>query len=631
VNTIIALPSFEELFERLQLEDETVKVEAKTAQEIGKSILTTVSAFANEPGAGGGYFLLGVRKRDGRYEVVGIVDPDKLQANLATLCRNEMNVPVTPLIRIERYEGKAVCVAYIPEAESHQKPVYILSHGLPRGAYRRIGSTDQHCNDDDLALLYNSRSSKPYDETAVMDAGIDDLDSEAIAVYRRRRASRDPAAAELTYDDPNLLLAISAAANVHGTLRPTIAGLMLFGSRAALRRIFPMHRVDYIRVPGREWVPNPEQRYEGNEWRESLMTLVEKAIASVTEDIPSRFSLADGGVYRQDVPLLPPIAVREAVVNALMHRDYNAHQTVQIIRYANRIEIRNPGYSLIPEEQLGEPGSRPRNPRIANVFHDTGLAETKGTGIRTMREAMQRANLTEPLLTSERELNRFVAVLLVQHLLDPADHAWLTPLADCQLNEDQAHALAVVREAGFITNAVFRSLTGLDTLAASKQLQRLRDIEVLMQQGGGPATYYVPGPRLRAAFAQAAGTENPTRVGRSNPVESADSTGLNPVESAPEDANLYAELPPDLKLMVGQVLGYAHRPEIEATIAALCAWRPLGRRQIASILGRNPRYVNRDYLTPMLQRGILEYTHSGTPAHPFQAYRATKKATEEGA
>lgn len=49
---------------------------------------------------------------------------------------------------------------------------------------------------------------------------------------------------------------------------------------------------------------------------------------------------------------------------------------------------------------------------------------------------------------------------------------------------------------------------------------------------------------------------------------------MNPVESAPEDANRYADLPPDLKLMVGRVLSYAHRPEMEATIAALCAWRP---------------------------------------------------------
>lgn len=522
------IPSFAELFELLQRNDETVEIEAKSARDVGKSILSTVSAFANEPGVGGGYILLGVRKVADRYEVVGIPDPDHVQANIATLCRNEMNVPVAPLIRIEQHTDVAVGVAYIPEAEPYQKPVYVTSQGLPRGAYRRIGSTDQHCTDGDMALFFGARSPRTYDESAVMDAAIDDLDPDAIAAYRRRRASRDPNATELGYDDADLLHAIGAATSVHSTLHPTVAGLMLSGRREVLRRLFPMHRVDYISVPGREWVSNPDQRYEGNEWRESLMTLVDKIIATVMADIPSRFSLAEGDVYRQDVPAVPLIVVREAIVNALMHRDYAAHETVQIIRYANRIEIRNPGYSLVPDEQLGEPGSKPRNPKIANVFHDTGLAETKGTGIRTMREAMRRANLTEPLFKSERASNYFRSVLLVQHLLAPADYSWLESLAEYQLTENQVHALAVVREAGFITNSVYRSLSGLDTLAASKELQRLRDREVLTQQGGGAATYYVPGPRLLSAFSDGVSREDAAQPRALTSPHSAQSRGLNP-------------------------------------------------------------------------------------------------------
>lgn len=94
--------------------------------------------------------------------------------------------------------------------------------------------------------------------------------------------------------------------------------------------------------------------------------------------------------------------LREAIVNALMHRDYRVHGPIQIIRFANRIEIHNPGYSLKPTNQLGKPGSANRNPTIASAFHDTDLAETKGTGIGTIRQLMEKAELA-PLPSSRRE------------------------------------------------------------------------------------------------------------------------------------------------------------------------------------------------------------------------------------
>src|SRR5262245_24497750 len=108
-----------------------------------------------------------------------------------------------------------------------------------------------------------------------------------------------------------------------------------------------------------------------------------------------------------------------------MHRSYRTFQPVQIIRYSNRIEIKNPGYSLIPDERLGEPGSRTRNPKIACTLHEMGFAETKGTGIRVMREAMATANLTPVLLESDRGRDEFTLRLLVHHLFSPEDIKWL--------------------------------------------------------------------------------------------------------------------------------------------------------------------------------------------------------------
>jgi len=166
-----------------------------------------------------------------------------------------------------------------------------------------------------------------------------------------------------------------------GAICATIAGLILFGRPAALRRHFPLARVDYIRVEGREWVENPDRRYQQTvELRGPLLTLIPRVVSQVLDDIPKAFSLAEDRLHRRDLPLIPRDVIREAVVNALMHRDYRPREPVQIIRYSNRLEIRNPGYALVPDERLGEPGSLSRNEKSAAVLHEVNIAETKGTG-----------------------------------------------------------------------------------------------------------------------------------------------------------------------------------------------------------------------------------------------------------
>ena len=109
------MPSFQELFERLQAASEILPIEAKTGNEIGRSILQTVCAYANEPGLGGGYLLLGVAEEDNPlgqgYRVVGVDNPDKLQNDLVTQCGSQkFNVPIRPEIMVEAFGDKRVVV-----------------------------------------------------------------------------------------------------------------------------------------------------------------------------------------------------------------------------------------------------------------------------------------------------------------------------------------------------------------------------------------------------------------------------------------------------------------------------------------------------------------------------------------
>lgn len=185
-----------ELLESLNLLDENEHIEAKRASEAGKSILETICAFANEPGLGGGWLLLGVVREEQAlfpaYEVEGIEQPEKLGAEIATQCRSTFNQPVRVEINTETIHGKTVLVVHVPEAQPQDKPIFFKAQGLPKGALRRISSTDQHCTDDDLAVFYQGRQTESFDSTLVADTSLDDLLPEAIADYRQSRAATHP-------------------------------------------------------------------------------------------------------------------------------------------------------------------------------------------------------------------------------------------------------------------------------------------------------------------------------------------------------------------------------------------------------------------------------------------------------
>jgi ATP-dependent DNA helicase RecG len=128
--------------------------------------------------------------------------------------------------------------------------------------------------------------------------------------------------------------------------------------------------------------------------------------------------------------------IREALVNALMHRSYRSHSPVQIIRYANRLEIRNPGFSLKSPDHLGEPGSQPRNPKHCRRAVRHPLCRNQGQRHpRDARDHGASAGLTPPLFESDRGNDQFVARYFFHHFLGADDMAWLAQFKDLQLSE----------------------------------------------------------------------------------------------------------------------------------------------------------------------------------------------------
>ena len=619
----------QELLESLTLLDENERIEAKRAQDVGKSLLETICAFANEPGMDGGWLLLGVAPDEQAlfpgYAVEGVTDPDKLSADIASQCASVFNMPLRVDIRTESLEGKPVIVVSVPEAAPQAKPIYFKSTGLPRGAFRRIGSTDQRCTEDDLEALYASRQHESFDAGLVAGAELDDLDEKVIADYRAARAEANPDAEELRWADLELLQALNAVRrDASGAWKPTVAGLLLFGTAVALRRSFPMTRVDYIRVPGREWVPHPERRFDTVELRAPMFSLLRRIQAAILDDLPKSVGLEEGQLQRSDQPVIPLRALREVLVNALMHRSYRAHAPVQVIRYANRLEIRNPGFSLKSRDHLGEPGSMSRNPHIAAVLHETRFAETKGSGIRAIREAMDKAGLVPPLFESDRGQDQFSVFFFFHHFLGEEDLRWLGQFRDLHLGNEDARALVVAREAGGIDNATYRALNKVDTLTASNALRRLRDAGLLSQQGKGSATWYQPTGKLTKTDGLSSDLDalssKPEGLS-SNPGALSSNPEALSSNLAPARAALLNELPGELAARVGGI-GQRHQPDrVRDLVVDLCAHRSWRVDELALLLQRNPEFIRQSYLRPLLAQQRIAMTLPDTPNSPLQAYR----------
>ena len=671
-----------ELFDELNSWDENRRIEAKSASAVGKSMMETVCAFANEPGLRGGYLLLGAKRigmtEDGKpvYEPENIENTDKIQSDFVAMCNSMFNVRIRPIINVEEYLGKTVIVVKIEELPESQKPAYFAKRGLPEGAFRRIGPSDEKCSEEDMYLFYQSADT--YDSCIVDDADLDDIDENALNFYRKLRKEVNPDAEELTLNDVDLLRALGAIKkNKQGGYDLTYTGLLVFGKQMSLRRLVPSFRVDYIRISGNQWLADGDNRFEQTiDMRGPLILMVNKACSAVMDDLPKGFELKKDSMQASTPAILPNKVLREAIVNSYIHRSNRVNQPIQIIRYSNRIEIHNPGYSLKPQDDWGEPGSMLRNPRISEIFHDTNLAETKGTGIGAMRRLMKEAGLMPPTFESNHEANKFTARLLLHHFLSKENMEWLAQYAEFGLVNEQKLALVFVREVGAIDNATYRQLDSSITHARARlEIHKLCDLGFLEKKGQGRNTYYIRtskvvslGERLRPQDERllpqhgtlgerllpqhgtlgekilpqhgtlgekippqhgTLGEKIPPQhgtLGKKIPPQGEKippQHGTFEIESQPKSRNeLLRELPKGLQERVSKLGKWASREKVSQLLVDLCAFKPYSYEELALIIQRAAKPMKDKYIKPLRLANKLFYWIPEMINHPLQKYVA---------
>jgi len=381
-------------------------VEVKAAHEgCPKRLYDTLSSFSNQDG--GGVILFGIDETQD-FKLVGVYDLQDLQKKVTEQC-NQMVPPVRAVFTYAEIDNKMLCSAEIPSADLTERPCYYSGAGKVKGSYVRVGEADLPMTDYEIYTYEAFRSHVHDDERVIERAKLDLLDQVKITNYINQMKMERPGFSKLSAEQIYEMLAITR----NGV--PTLAAILNFGIYP--QGYFPQLAITAVVVPGKEIGDisiNAERFFDNKRIEGTLPDMLTEAISFCTRNMKVRTIIDPRTGERKDITEYPIGAVREAVLNALIHRDYS-HFTegtpVQIDFFSDRLEIHSPGglYGRMTIEDLGKARPDLRNPALATMSEFLLKTENRYSGIPTIRREMKEAGLPEPVFINKR--NEFVVIL----------------------------------------------------------------------------------------------------------------------------------------------------------------------------------------------------------------------------
>ena len=438
---------------------------ALMAEPEAERMAETMVAFAN---ADGGTIVVGV---DAEGRATGTAYPDEVEATVHAamrLCRP----PVQVEVQQEEIAGGFAFFIRVPRSTE--------LHSLADGRVLiRTGAENRPLTGEEIHQLASTKATGEFEAQPVPGARREDFDEEVIDEFVARWEEKQGREWTRSRDD---LLYQMGALDEEG--RPTVAGILLFGAEPQV--FLPQSGLVFVKFPGTE--PRGEDGRAGYGRREEiggpLARIIQRTWAVIMEEM--RVGAVVKGLEREERTEYPPAAVREALVNAVAHRDYRLRgRRIEIRMFADRMEIISPGglpgyitLDNIVEEHFS------RNPRIVAGLFRWGYIEELGLGVDLMIEEMTAAGHPPPHFRAEPYL---FSVTLYNKQERPPIARW-----QFQMNERQAKALEYVQRHGRITNREYRALcpdVSAETLRLD--LKDLVDKGVLLKIGDKKGTYYI--------------------------------------------------------------------------------------------------------------------------------------------
>lgn len=630
----------------LALLAESADLECKAAQgrdgrgELPEDFWKSYSAMANTDG---GVILLGVQEKPrGVFNAVGIADMARVRKALWDNLHNRKQVSANLLvesdIRPVSLEGKTVLQVRVPRAPRQQRPVHVGSNPLG-GTYLRRHEGDYLADDEAVRRLMAERVEDSRDERLLKGYDLGDLDMDTVAAYRNRFAASKPGHVWTDLPLPEFLERIGAFGKNRdeGTSGLRLAGLLMFGRAEVIRDALPHYMVDYQERPQakteKRWVDRlvPDGTWSGN-----VYDFFRRVYQKLTADLKVPFQLQHGQRV-EDTPVHE--ALREALVNTLIHADYSGRVSVLVVKRPDMYGFRNPGRMRIaPEIAIQGGNSDCRNRRLQTMFQLVGYGDHAGSGLPKIYTNWAGQHWRRPVLYELAEPEQTLMELRMSSLVpEEAVRELSGHLGErfTRLPETARLALITAHVEGMVSHDRLKQICTDHPADLTKMLGNLVRDRLLVSDGSGRGmVYFLPWQRRPAAAFDLAGDDSsvagakppefdskPPELGN-KPPELGDPEAARGISYLDWDA-IPDAIQQELAELGRRVSGARRVPPalLQEVLLALCAGRYLGLRVLARVLQRDPDDLRKRTLSRMVKDGQLKPAHAATK-DPRQAYTA---------
>lgn len=375
---------------------ESQTIELKSAhQGFPTRLYDSLSSFSNQNE--GGVILFGIDEKDD-FSIKGVYDSQDLQKKVAEQCK-QMEPPVRALFTVCDIDGKKIVSAEIPGVDVDLRPVFYKGVGRIKGSYIRVGESDEQMSEYEV-YSYEAFRKRIRDELrTVDDEKFSLINNERISHYLNEvKKEKDNLAKSVSDDDILELMGITKGG------KPTLAGLMCFSIYP--QAYYPQLCITAVALPGTEQGIsgiNDERFIDNKRITGSIPEMLDSAVDFVRRN-SRNITIIDSNGRRIDKPEYPVKAVREAILNALVHRDYSSYTEnipVRIEMYRDRLEIINSGglYGNISINELGQVRPDTRNLALANILEVLHYTENRYSGIPTIMNEFASNNFPMPVFS----------------------------------------------------------------------------------------------------------------------------------------------------------------------------------------------------------------------------------------
>lgn len=489
----------EQILELLRF-GEHINLECKKAEsKLPNSVWETYSSFANTDG---GIILFGVEEKmretdfNRRFSFVSVVNPEQRLKDFWNTINSDKvssNILIDSDVGICNVNGAEIIWIRVPQANYKSKPIFINGNPI-KGTFKRNHEGDYHCTEEEVKAMLRDANDSGNDGSLLVGYTMEDIDSSALRSYRIEFEHRNPDHVWNGNDDITFLKNMGGYAIDRTTQKGwlTAAGLLMFGKGLAVRERFDNIRMDYLDksnlLPGSRW--SDRLTYDGT-WENNLYNFVRQITPKLVSGIKRPFRL-EGMVRIDDTPVHK--AIREAVVNMMIHSDYMINGVLKIIKFDNGFAFSNPGNLKLPVQSIYEGGhSVARNPRIQQMFRMIGLGDNIGSGFPTILSAWGEEQWRKPDLSQNEDIHQVELKLWMISLMPAECTEYLKKLYGlryCKLDNESQIILATAYLEGGVSNVRMQSILDMHSTDIGHLLASLVEQKMLVADKKGRWTSY---------------------------------------------------------------------------------------------------------------------------------------------